>query len=418
MDVRLVIIQSVHSEKENNMNRIQLEEAETILYQSLKPIEKEESSLMESMDRILAEPLVSALDQPPFPRSAMDGYAVRSADTKAATMESVRKLKVVGQVFAGMTFHRTLQEGEVVRIMTGAPIPDGADCVIKQEDTDLGIEKVAIYKEGQIGENYCPIGEDFYKGELLAKAGCKVDAALLASAAAAGVTTLMTYRAIKAVVLTTGDELVKPGEALSPGKIYDSNYIYFIQRLKKMGVQVIASDVVKDSKSEIKEKIEQYEKEADLIITTGGVSVGQKDYLQEVMEELQAKILFHGIQVKPGMPTMFSIYHDTAVLSLSGNPFSAVAMFEYFMPTICQAMTGRKMEKDRRMVRMKGEFRKRKGVRRLIRGICKFDQVSAPPEQRNGIVKSGIGSNCLIDIGAQGEGIKDGEMVSVIMIES
>lgn len=220
--------------------------------------------------------------------------------------------------------------------MTGAMIPEGADCVVKQEDTDYvriadpdpDRKTIKIYNNVGPGENYCPKGEDFSAGELLAEAGLLVDSYLLAAVTSAGVRDITVYRRLRAAVITTGDELQNADTSLEPGKIYDANGIWLCARLREMGCEILQYETAGDDRDKIADKISEVLKEADLILTTGGVSVGDKDLVPDVIESLNGRVLFHGIRVKPGMPTMLSVVEDIPVLSLSGNPFAVAALFE------------------------------------------------------------------------------------------
>ena len=284
-------------------SRVTLEEAQELFQICMPGIKKEEKPAADCLGQILAEPVYAAVTQPPFPRSAMDGFALRSRDVCGADLEHPVTLEVAGCVYAGQKTELILEPHQAVRIMTGAMIPEGADCVVKQEDTDYvriadpdqDRKTIKIYNNVGPGENYCPKGEDFSAGELLAEAGLLVDSYLLAAVTSAGV---------------------------EPGKIYDANGIWLCARLREMGCEILQYETAGDDRDKIADKISEVLKEADLILTTGGVSVGDKDLVPDVIESLNGRVLFHGIRVKPGMPTMLSVVEDIPVLSLSGNPFA------------------------------------------------------------------------------------------------
>ena len=315
-------------------SRVTLEEAQELFQICMPGIKKEEKPAADCLGQILAEPVYAAVTQPPFPRSAMDGFALRSRDVCGADLEHPVTLEVAGCVYAGQKTELILEPHQAVRIMTGAMIPEGADCVVKQEDTDYvriadpDRKTIKIYNNVGPGENYCPKGEDFSAGELLAEAGLLVDSYLLAAVTSAGVRDITVYRRLRAAVITTGDELQNADTSLEPGKIYDANGIWLCARLREMGCEILQYETAGDDRDKIADKISEVLKEADLILTTGGVSVGDKDLVPDVIESLNGRVLFHGIRVKPGMPTMLSVVEDIPVLSLSGNPFAVAALFE------------------------------------------------------------------------------------------
>lgn len=310
------------------MARIAIEDAQKLVFQEGIPVETEYCPVSECAGRVLAEDLTSAIPQPPFARSAMDGYALREADIKGACQEQPVILKVIYKTCAGDPPGRRLLPGECVRIMTGAVLPEGADCVIRQEDTDEGESRVRIYSGGRAQQNCCAAGEDFKPGDILARAGDRMDAYIAAAAVAAGRRELLVRRRLRAAIVTTGEELAEAGSALLPGKIYNSNLTYLQVRLVQEGCEVVYCRRTGDERSVIAAAVREAVKTADFVVTTGGVSVGQKDQLPYVMEELGARILFRGISLKPGMPSMGAVLEKTPVLCLSGNPYSAFAVFE------------------------------------------------------------------------------------------
>ena len=368
---------------------------------------------------ILAEDVYSPLDNPPFPRSPVDGYAVRAGDIKEADQEHPAELKVVGCIYAGDNGQScSLKPGEAYRIMTGAPFPAGADTAVKQEDTDFGEDRVKIYKSQKSYDNYCFQGEDYKKGRLLLKKGTRLTFAEQGILSGIGYTEIPVFRKPAVRVFTTGDELCPPGRPLKPGKIYDSNGMMVSSRLRELGILPKSVLHQPDSEEELAEALQEAAKDADVILTTGGVSVGKKDILHGALKKLGAEKVFWRIRLQPGMPTIFSVYHDTCILSLSGNPFGAMANLELLFRPMLAKMTGDEtclMEKRQGI--MEGDFQKKSRVRRFVRAVYKDGSVSFP----QGIYSSGAigtlrGCNCLLDIPAGTEGIKGGEKVTVWML--
>lgn len=309
-----------------------------------------------------------------------------------------------------------LKPHQAVRIMTGAMIPEGADCVVKQEDAEWDERAVRIYHNAKPGENYCPAGEDFSAGDLLAEAGTPVDSYLLAAVTAAGVRNLTVYKRLKAAVITTGDELQNTETPLQPGKIYDANGIWLCTRLREMDCEVVRYQTAGDDQSKIADEIREAWKEADLILTTGGVSVGEKDLLPGVIENLTGNVLFHGIQVKPGMPTMLSVVKETPVLSLSCNPFAVEALFEVLAGGYLTDMEASRYLQKNQMKALKQTFVKTGEMKRIVKGRCDESGVYLPQIQKNGQLKNGIGSNCLVIFPEGERTYTEGEAVRVIRI--
>lgn len=399
------------------MARITLEEAQKLIFQAGNAVEAVWCPAEESIGRTLAKDLISGMMQPPFARSAMDGYALRETDVRNADREHPAVLSVAYKTCAGDLPGRKIYPGECVRIMTGAMIPEGADCVIRQEDTDYGEDTVRIYTRAFQQQNCCRAGEDFKEGDILAEAGERVDAYTAAAAVAASHTGLMVRRPLRAAVITTGEEICDAGCARKPGQIYNSNQAYLVFRLKEVGCEISFCKRTGDDPQEIAGAICEAAKTADFVITTGGVSVGQKDQLPYVMDMLpEAEIIFRGLALKPGMPTMCSRIGSVPVLSLSGNPYAAFSVFELLLRPLLAGFLG---AKEYSYIRMKttssSEFLKPSPSRRLLRGYYDGNQVSFSRKQQNGQLTGGILSNCLADIPAGSGPIYAGMPVEIIL---
>lgn len=277
----------------------------------------------------------------PSPLSTAPRWTVcgRGADIASATPESPVSLRVVDKLWAGMPARLCIEQGQAVRLMTGCMIPPGADAVIRQEDTDLGRETVRVFHPVDAGKNVCYQGEEYGPDALLLKKGSRIDAAGAAVAAGAGFTHLPVRRRARAVILTTGDEVCQPGTTLPPGKIYDSNTTYLMARLHQLGVETIAALTLADDLKVLADDLRRCAAEADLLLTTGGVSVGEKDLLEQAAKAAGAEVIFHGITIKPGMPTLFAALGDARLLGLSGNPFSAAVPFELLLRPMLAKMT-------------------------------------------------------------------------------
>lgn len=366
---------------------IELEEALSLVKAHTGTIaETEEVPLSDALGRILAESVTADMDQPPFARSPLDGYALIAADTAGATKENPARLTVAGRVVAGGVFDKKICRGQAVRIMTGAPISPGADCVIRQEDTDWGEETVAVYRELSACDNYCRAGEDFARGDLLLEAGTKIGAVELGILASAGTERVRVRRIPRVAVLTTGDELVMPGEKRGPGKIYNSSLFVLAGRLRELGIEPAAGHL-QDDEEAAAIRIKELAEETDLILTAGGVSVGERDIMHGALAGLLARPVFWRIRIKPGMPVIFSMVDKTPVLSLSGNPYGSFAHFEVLARPLLAHLTGCGQYGPQRESAVMGEdFGKNTSVRRLVRGRVTSGIVSLP----RGLHDSGV----------------------------
>lgn len=398
---------------------VELEEAQRLILERVKQItQTQQISLSECLGRILAEDIHAPIDNPPFDRSPVDGYACRAKDTVSATREDPVVLYVKEDINAGQFSSNYVCKGEAVRIMTGAPIPLGCDCCVKQEDTDYGPLDVCIYREYQPQENYCFCGEDFMAGTTLLKQGQKLTYIEVGILASMGIDEVMVYRNPKVVVFATGDELVKPGQPLLPGKIYNSNLHLLTARLKEFGVTPEIAVSAKDDVKQLSELLMWSVEDADLVITTGGVSVGKKDLMHKALKAAGAERVFWKLCLKPGTPTLFSMLSQIPVISLSGNPFGALANFELLVRPALRNLTGDdSMTYRKETGSMMDEFPKKSQTRRFIRGIWKNGTVMLPQGlHSSGAIGSMVGCNCMIDIKPGTDALSKGDLVTVILL--
>ena len=374
--------------------------------------------LGEADGRILAEDITAPIDQPPFPRSPYDGYAIRSADSMGAGPDSPVVLDVAGEVDAGGWPEGPLAEGQAVRIMTGAPIPEGADAVIKQEDTDYGEETVRIFREMRGRENYIYPGEDYRRGDLLLEKGDyigPVEAGIIASAGLAEVSVL---RRVSAAVISTGDELMYPGEALGPGKIYDSNMYTIAAQLKAWGVDVKKMLHLPDDAGSAAKEIEAWAGQTDMIVTSGGVSVGKKDIMHEVFSMLGAERIFWRVGMKPGAAVLAGRYGKTLMLALSGNPYASyVDLHMIVRPALSEFTGNNRLEMIRGTAVLMDDFDKKSPVRRFIRATAQDGRVYIDGHTGgNGDISSGRNINAMVDVPAGSDKLSAGSEVQVILI--
>ena len=401
---------------ERGVIMLQIEEAQAMLTEQVRKIEQTERvSLADALGRVLAEDVTAERDQPPFPRSPLDGYAVRAADVAGASKENPAVLHVIGRIYAGYVFDGIVGEGQAVRLMTGAPIPEGADAIIRQEDTFAENDTVQIYVSSEPYQNYCFQGEDYKAGTVLLPKDSRLDAGKITVLSSLGKTEAVVYRKPSVAVISTGDEVLVPGQPWSPGKIYDSNRAYICARLTEAGNPPVISMHAADEARKVADEIRKAAQQADFVITTGGVSVGEKDILHDVVKLLDAERLFWKVRIKPGSPTLAFVCEGTLVLCLSGNPFGAIANFELLARPVLAALTGQKdwllpMEN----AVLQNDFRKPAGARRFLRGCLENGKVYINGKmQSSGAIASMVECNCLVEIRPDMAGAMAGETVQV-----
>lgn len=401
------------------MENIELEIALKVIGESIKKInDKEIINIEDARDRIIAQDIYAPINQPPFNRSPLDGYALKSADTIDANKNNPIKLRVIDEVFAGQPINTTVKQKEAIRIMTGAEIPEGADCIIRQESTNYGMKEVEIYSELNEYENYCFAGEDVKKGSKLISKGEKLTYVHIGLLATMGISKILVAKKPIVGIISTGDEIISGGQPLTRGKIYDSNRITISMRLMDFGCEIFSSKIVGDDAHKVSEEINNMIDKVDVVITTGGVSVGKKDIMHDVIKEISANRLFWRVRMKPGTPAIYSIYKNKPILSLSGNPFAAIATFEIMGKELIYKLTG---DNDLKQTRLKSvmedDFFKFSKGRRIVRGIYKNNKVYLPKGGHSpGMMASMLGCNCLIDIKPGTKQLLRGDEVDIILI--
>jgi molybdopterin molybdotransferase len=309
-----------------------LEQAQALVLERAQPLAAERVPLEHAAGRVLAETATALVDLPPFPSSAMDGYAVRSADTPGT-------LPVVARIAAGSPADRPLAAVEAMGISTGGVVPDGADAVIQHEAVVENDNAITIPKPVVQGANIRPVGRDALAGGVVVSAGMRLGAAQIGALAAAGVAEVTCVRRPRAVVLTTGSELRAPGTPLEPGEVYEANGVMLAAQLDAEGAVVTRLDAVEDDEAEHRRAIEQG-LEHDVLVTSGGVSVGPHDLVRRVEAELGVEEVFWCVAVRPGKPVSFGVRGTTLVFGLPGNPVSSLVACELFVRPALRALQG------------------------------------------------------------------------------
>jgi molybdopterin molybdotransferase len=372
--------------------------------------------IRDCLGRVNNEAVKSPHNVPPLPNSAMDGYAIAITSLDQG---AIAELEDIGTAFAGTPFDGSCGPGQCVRIMTGALIPDGADAVIMQEQTEIGgTGKVRIDADHRVGENIRQAGEDVKQGEIVIEAGARLSPADLGVLASLGLSQLQVKRKPVVAFFSTGDELVSVGTPLEPGKIYDSNRYSLYGMLSGMAVDIIDLGVVRDDLDSMREVLTRASTQADLIISTGGVSVGEADFIKPALADL-GTTEFWKIAIKPGRPLTFGQIDASIFMGLPGNPVAVMVTFSQFVVPAIQALAGAN-PKHPALFRARAleQMRKRPGRYEFQRGIATLDdnnewQVAKTGKQGSGILTSMSRANCFIVLPDDNAGVEPGDEVNI-----
>ncbi len=371
-------------------------------------------TLAQARGRILAADVVARRDQPPFPASAMDGYAVRSADLPG-------KLILQGESHAGAGFAGALQAGATIRILTGAPVPEGADRVVIQEDVTREGDFV-VFGPAEGGTNIRPRGVDFKDGALLAQKGVRVDAVAISLAAAAGAAELPVVRRPRVALFGTGDELVQPGETPGPHQIFDSNSYGLSALFESWGATVHRTQAEADDLDAIANAARAALENADILVVVGGASVGDRDLAKPALATLGLELLVEKIAVRPGKPVWFGKTPQGLVLGLPGNPASALVCAHLFLRPLLNAMNGVAPGPHLHKARLRGALHANGPREHYLRAALEIDsdgQIWARPFEAQDSSLLSVFSNaaCLIRLAANAPALEDGALVDVLPLE-
>ncbi len=389
------------------------------------PLPPREVPLLEALGAVLANDVAAPRDVPPFRNSAMDGYAVQSEDVATAPA----KLRVVGEIAAGTPPSRAVVRGEAIRIMTGAPMPDGADTVVRVEDTDNGTDVVTIERSTPRGTSIRDAGEDLRAGETVLARGTVLRAAEIGVLAAMGMPRVRIVGRPRVAVLSTGDEVVELDAELRPGQIRDANRYSLASAVRAAGCEPIVGGIVRDTAEDLRRALRDALAKSDAIVTSGGVSVGDHDHVKPVVSEM-GTIDFWAIAIRPGRPLAFGMLIDAGrsgaterrvpIFGLPGNPVSSLLTFELFVRPALLRMAGRRnVLRPRTRAMLTESIDKPKHLRFFARGIHDADTgtVRTTGPQGSGILRSMALANCLIDLPEGSERFAAGDTVEVILTE-
>ena len=383
------------------MQDLSLEKAVELLKEHCQRVTAvEEVPLLSALGRILAEDYVAAFDNPPFDRSPLDGYTFAAGSTAGHSAENPATFKIIGEECAGDFFDQAVPAGSALRIMTGGAIPKGCNCVVRQEDVTAEGDKLTVPFSIEPYTNYCYAGEDIKQGTKLAKKGTKLTAAHIGVLASQGFATVKVLGSVRVAIASTGDELLQPGQPLAPGKIYNSNLYLLASRLQELGFNPEIVGILPDDVDEAAKVIAGYKDRVDVFLTTGGVSVGKKDIMHGVVEQVGTR-LFWRVSMKPGGPALAYTMGETLGIALSGNPFAAYATFELIaVPILSQISGNEKILPERMQAVLTDAFPKESRGRRFIRGYYENGKVRLPEQHASGTLFSVVGCNAFVDIPA------------------
>jgi molybdopterin molybdotransferase len=413
---------------------ISVEQALDKVLEHIEVLSAEEAPVLGCLGQVLAEDVISEINIPPLDNSAMDGYAVRAADTKGASRKSPRILRVIDTVVAGSIPKTKVEPGTAVRIMTGAPIPKGADAIVKFEDTDQlerkDTSEVGILAEVKLGQEIRRAGEDIAKGALVLKKGTLVRPAEVGILASLGRNLIKVFRRPVVAILATGDEVVDITQSLPEGKIYNSNSYSLAALVMRYGgipqILGIASDVEDSLINRLRLGLD-----ADMLVTSGGVSLGDYDIVRDVLAK-EGEIVFWRVRQKPGKPLAFGMINALGegggvnkkipLFGLAGNPVSAMINFELFArPAMLKMMGHKKLDKPVIEAIMEEPIKNTDGRRIFARAIVEkrdgnyFARLTGP--QGSGILTSMTLANGLVVVSEDKPGVKQGDSVPVIMLD-
>lgn len=372
-------------------------------------------TLRSALGKVLAEDILSCIDVPACDNSAMDGYALAAQDLPDS---DIRTLRVIGTAWAGAPFTGTVARGEAVRIMTGAIIPAGCDVVIMQEQAECEGDQLRIGTGHRPGQNIRRAGEDLASGQIALARGQRMQPADLGLLASLGIAEVCVQRPLGVAFFSTGDELRSVGETLQSGQIYDSNRYTLFGMLARLGVDIVDMGVVRDEPSAIRAAFMRAAGNSDAVITSGGVSVGDADYVKQVLDEVGA-IEFWKIAMKPGRPLAFGRIGAASFFGLPGNPVAVmVAFYQFVQPALRRMMGETDVTLPQFKVRCLSPLRKRPGRTEFQRGVLGRDEqgqwsVRKTGAQGSGVLSSMSSANCFIVLPPQSTEVKPGEPVLV-----
>jgi len=402
---------------------VSVEEAQKIILGSVNPLGFENVSIMDAFNRVLYENIISDIMLPPVDNSAMDGYAIIADDTQGAEKNNPLKLQIIGEIQAGgPIIDKQVTQGTAIRIMTGAPMPDGADSVIQFEDTEEDGAHVKIFRETAKYENYRFAVTNIKKGDKVLRKGDRLKSADAGILASLNRSVVKVYKQPTVSIISTGDELADIGEEIKAGQIRNVNAYTLYSEIKKYNALPYYLGITKDTLKDTKEIFLKALK-SDVVISTGGVSMGKYDFVKEIYSDLNIEMLFERIKVKPGKPCTFGKKDNKLIFGLPGNPVSTLTSFIQFVrPALLKLMGAKKINKPIVNAFLEEDINKQSGRVFLARGYFtiknnEFYVLPAADNRDSSVLRSMSDANCLIVIPENITKVKAGEKVAIQLIE-
>jgi len=398
-----------------DQNRLSIDAARQRIASLISPLTAwQRCPIRDVLDRILLDDIISPINVPAHNNSAMDGYAIRSSDIIGDSFS----LKQVGIAFAGQPFQGTVNTGECIRIMTGAVVPDECDTIVMQEQVEIADNIVTIHGKHPKGNHVRYIGEDLKTGDVVLTAGRRIIPADLGLIASLGIAEVNVSRRLRVAFFSTGDELKSIGETLKTGQIYDSNRYTLYGMLKRLDVDIMDMGVVPDQKEPLRQTLLQAAEQADVIITSGGVSVGDADYVKEMLAEL-GQVDFWKIAMRPGRPLAFGQINNALFFGLPGNPVSVMVTFYQFVAPALRRLMGEtepnvttfEVTCTDPIIKRPGRFEYQRAI--LFKDDDGNTRVKITGGQGSGILRSMSSANCFILLDEQCDGIAANSLVTV-----
>ncbi len=367
--------------------------------------------LEEALGRVLAEDVVSPIDVPPFDRATVDGYAVKAEDTFMASESEPVRLKVIGEVHAGDAPALKPGRGEAVYISTGAPLPEGTDAVIQFEDVERVGNEILVFKPAYPAMGVMKAGVDIGKGKLLLRKGTRLTFKETALLSAVGIAKVPVFRRPKVAVISTGSEIIPPGEELMPGKIYDINGRAITDAVRELGGEAVFLGIARDDRESLKALIEKGLECCDIVLLSGGASGGVRDLTSSIIEEL-GEVKIHGIAIQPGKPTVIGIVDGKPVFGLPGYPTSCLTNFTLLVAPLLRKLIGRESEVRKIKKRLAHKVFSVKGRRQFLPVRIEGDK-AVPILKGSGAVTSFVNADGFIEVPENVEILEAGEEVEV-----
>jgi len=396
---------------------ISVESALEVILKEIKPLGLESVDISSALGRVIGEDIAARGGNPPWDNSAMDGYALRASDAKGASIDAPVKLSVLYDLPAGSVPQGPVGAGQAVRIMTGAPVPQGADAVVMVEKTESGDGFVLIKAEPRGGENIRKAGEDFKAGDIVVKKGSLIRPAEVSMLATVGVPFVMVHKRPRVAVISTGDELCDIIEAPGSGKISNSNGYALAALVAASGAVPIQLGIAKDTKESLRQKLTAA-LSADCIISSGGVSVGDYDFVKDVLKDMGSSMIFWKVAMKPGKPLAFGVIGGKPAFGLPGNPISSMVAFEQFVRPTLMKMAGKTaLFRQTFKAALTRDIKIKPGRMNFIRAELKPSEsgftVTPLDGQGSGMILTMVRANCFVIVPQDSTGFKEGDIVRV-----